>query len=193
MGQDLPSHPLVRHVEEVHVVLGWGPCPGLVAGAAGGKSRGWGTSRLLLGHLVGVPLGPAIAVRELGTPVPAGSWNTPSRGGITGGPCMACTPRNPPPWYPLLTSGCRWGTSGGRWTPAATSALRCTFPCGLWGDTSPPLGDSPQSQPPFVLCSPKLPMLPHPQSRNGSFPGEIQTPQGTPSPPRCSQASSCAL
>lgn len=81
MGQDLPGHSLVRHVEEVHVVLGWGPCLVLVGGAAGGQSRGRGAPCLLLGHLVGVPLVPAIPAGDLGTPVPAGSWNTPSQQG----------------------------------------------------------------------------------------------------------------
>lgn len=85
VGQDLPSHALVRHVEEVHVVLGWGPCLVLVPGVAGGKSRGRGAPRLLLGHLVGVPLGPAIAAGDLGAPVPAGSWNTPSQQGALQG------------------------------------------------------------------------------------------------------------
>lgn len=154
--QDLPGHPLVRHIEEIHVLLRRGSRLGLSAGVSRGQSCSWWPSHLLLGRRVGVALGQAIATWELGCPIPAGAWKTPTHQGwcITGGPGSACTPLGvqhwlDPGWGPpfpgpplgtaLLTSGCWWDISGGCWSPAATSALRCSFPRGLWGGCEPPV------------------------------------------------------
>lgn len=109
MGQDLPGHALVGHVEEVHVVLGWRPCLVLMADVAGGQSCGWGGPCLLLGHLVGVSLGSAITTGDLGAPVPAGSWKSPfQQGALQGGhtqPAPLGVPHPGTPSSPLGACG----------------------------------------------------------------------------------------
>lgn len=88
---------------------------------------------------------------------------------------------SPPLGTALLTSGCWWGASGGRWTPAPTSARRHSLPCGLWGDMSRPLGDGSQSQLgggcpqglyPAALF-PETPCAAPSPSRSPSLPGEV--------------------
>lgn len=86
----LPGHPLVRHVEELHVLLGWGPCLWPAVCALGGQHCGRWCPRLLLGCVVGVPLSPAVPTWELGSPVLAGAWNNPRDGQLLGGSSPAC-------------------------------------------------------------------------------------------------------
>lgn len=153
--RDLPGHPLVRHIEEIHVLLRRGSRLRLADGVSRGQSCGRWPPRLLLGRRVGVALGPAIASRELGCPVPAGAWKTPPTGdgALQGAQAQFAPPGSAaladPGWGPpfpgpplgtaLLTSGCRWDILGGCRAPAATSALHCSFPRGLWGGHEPPV------------------------------------------------------
>lgn len=97
----LPGHPLVGHVEKLHVLLGWRPCLWPAVCALGGQHCGRWCPQLLLGCLVGVPLSLAVPTWELGSPVLEGTLG-----------CGGCAP-------------------GGCWMPAATSALRHPLPCGL--------------------------------------------------------------
>lgn len=90
---NLPSHPLVRDIEELHVLLGWRPCLRPAAGILGGQCGGWGGPCLLLGRRVGVPLGVTIPTWELGSAIPVGTWNPPGMAYYEGAPIMG----EPPP------------------------------------------------------------------------------------------------
>lgn len=135
----LPGHPLVGHVEKLHVLLGWGPCLWPAVCALGGQHCGWWCPQLLLGCLVGVPLSLAVPTWELGSPVLEGTWNNPRDGQLLQG-VIACLPPSStepagPGWGPfgaaLLTLGCGGCAPGGCWMPAATSGVCHPLPCGL--------------------------------------------------------------